>query len=255
MPMVRMNGQRDAITPQARQARSYSWAFQQGGGVIVGAPPLLLPCAPAQHVLVPIATAGGLHSARVGPTQGAPHMSLLAQLGRTGAKRLVRACRMQMSAALGGPPSSTKTSFRRTLPHVQAPAGARVLSQTEQFRQFAATPAPPAAQGGCCRPRAAATPLPCGFIIVSCRLGMTCECMHPADEDVVLTAFRQSQQQYQQLMSGLQVRPRAAGSERRGLRDAMLEMINHRLQSDMCRPAEHQPAPDWRRCRHQEVCC
>lgn len=66
-------------------------------------------------------------------------MSLLAHIGRTGAKRL-------------------------------APASARALSQSEQFRQFAAAPAAPAAQ----------------------------------DEDVVLSSFRQSQQQYQQLMQGLQ---------------------------------------------------
>ncbi|EFN54209.1 expressed protein [Chlorella variabilis] len=65
-------------------------------------------------------------------------MSLLAHFGRSGAKRL-------------------------------APAGARALGQTEQFRQFAATPAQPA-----------------------------------QDEDIVLSSFRQSQQQYQQLMQGLQ---------------------------------------------------
>lgn len=66
-------------------------------------------------------------------------MSLLAHIGRSGAKLL-------------------------------APASARALSQSEQFRQYAATPAAPAAQ----------------------------------DEDVVLSSFRQSQQQYQQLMQGLQ---------------------------------------------------
>ncbi|KAL4429568.1 hypothetical protein ABPG77_008617 [Micractinium sp. CCAP 211/92] len=65
-------------------------------------------------------------------------MSLLAHIGRTGAKRL-------------------------------APASTRVLAQTEQLRQFAATPAQPA-----------------------------------QDEDLVLASFRESQQQYQQLMKGLE---------------------------------------------------
>lgn len=63
-------------------------------------------------------------------------MSLLAHIGRSGAKRL-------------------------------APASARVLAKTEQLRQFAATPA-------------------------------------HAEEDSVLASFRQSQQQYMQLMKGLE---------------------------------------------------
>lgn len=101
----------------------------------------------------------------------------------------------------------------------QAPASARVLTQTEQITRGFATPAQPAAEGAC---RRAACPCP---LLAAC-LVLTLDRTVPwrpacfpspascsrhsgrptAAEDEVLAAFRESQQQYQQLMQGLQVR-------------------------------------------------
>ena len=78
-------------------------------------------------------------------------MSLLAHIGRTGAKRLVRACIVSPRLPQVGPPTLAKETAHapRSSPCPQAPASARALSQSEQFRQFAAAPAAPAAQGEC----------------------------------------------------------------------------------------------------------
>jgi hypothetical protein len=73
-------------------------------------------------------------------------MSLLAQLGRSGAKRLVRAMHQVLVDVVL---TRIATANVRVAPLwtprcSQAPAGTRALCQTEQLRQYAAQPATPA---------------------------------------------------------------------------------------------------------------
>ena len=84
-------------------------------------------------------------------------MSLLAHFGRSGAKLLVRACISSPRMPLVPPPTLAEKLTHAAVAALcpQAPASARALSQSEQFRQYAATPAAPAAQGERWQPPAA----------------------------------------------------------------------------------------------------
>lgn len=131
-------------------------------------------------------------------------MALLAQ----GSRHLLR--------VVGGPRSARESGMRPTpalgrsmtpgSPTPQAPAaGARVFAQAEQLRHFADAPAAPAGKWGAAAGARAA--------VRHAQPPHTTAQLPPPrsaeDEDLVLSAFRQQQQQYQALMKGLQVRRRA----------------------------------------------
>lgn len=135
-------------------------------------------------------------------------MAFLAQLGRTGAKRLVRtadgACGWKLKCpAFAGLLTGARTGI------AQVPS-TRALCQTEQLRYFAAEPAAPAADGAFeTRHDAAPSVLlhteslapPCWLRPLPCAA---------ADDDIVLSSFRKQQRQYQSMMQGLQASPRAS---------------------------------------------